>query len=228
MWIMLITKLPTRPSPPKMSIFWSTPWPNEQFARSQGIRAAGLSEYSRKGRGYSPRKFDENDWAKVDSAISVDERMVASEIWGMVASEIWGMEPNWKGARRIHFASKDLRVFPHEFSVLKPENMQLYVCGDDNQEASHILVPEGAASEELIDAVLNGEQRFLYDAALLDGCTHEKAIATAMGRNITIPDAQFPPVGWYRAKDFVMDMFCRDHEKLEHREDEKELISEEA
>lgn len=218
MWIMLTKKLPTRPSPPKMSIFWSTPWPNEQFARRQGIHAAGLSEYVSKSRYSAKRTLDEEDLAKVDAAISVDQ--------SMVTGEIWGAEPNWKGARRIHYAARDLRVFPHEFSKLKPENMQLYVCGDGNQEASHVLVPEGAASEELIDAVLNGEQRFLYDAALLDGCTHEQAVAVAMGRDITIPDAQFPPVGWYKAKDFVMDMFCRAGEELEHREDEKELIRE--
>lgn len=29
MWILLTDKLPTGPSPPKLSIFWSIPWPDE-------------------------------------------------------------------------------------------------------------------------------------------------------------------------------------------------------
>ncbi len=37
MWIILTAKLPTKPSPPKLSIFWSIPWPNKAFVKD--IRA---------------------------------------------------------------------------------------------------------------------------------------------------------------------------------------------
>lgn len=38
MWITLITKLPTRPSPPKLSIFWSEPWINGKAVKDQKKR----------------------------------------------------------------------------------------------------------------------------------------------------------------------------------------------
>lgn len=34
MWILLTTKLPTGPSPPKLSIFWSLPWPQEEYVQT--------------------------------------------------------------------------------------------------------------------------------------------------------------------------------------------------
>jgi len=42
MWILLTKKLPTKPSPPKLSIFWSLPWPNKAYV--QQIRARLLED----------------------------------------------------------------------------------------------------------------------------------------------------------------------------------------
>ena len=38
MWIMLIKKLGTNPSPPKLSIFWSMPWPDDKYAIDQVLQ----------------------------------------------------------------------------------------------------------------------------------------------------------------------------------------------
>ena len=46
MWIMLTTKLSTNPSPPKMSLFWSEPWPNSEYARRQKEEAKKQSNPS--------------------------------------------------------------------------------------------------------------------------------------------------------------------------------------
>lgn len=45
MWIMLIDKLPTNPSPPKLSIFWSIPWPNKAFVKDirEGVTKTPMS-----------------------------------------------------------------------------------------------------------------------------------------------------------------------------------------
>ena len=40
MWIILTAKLPTAPSPPKLSIFWSIPWPNKKFVKDIRERVA--------------------------------------------------------------------------------------------------------------------------------------------------------------------------------------------
>lgn len=52
MWIMLIKKLTTVVSPPKMSIFWSEPWPNKDIAKRQKKQLEEVSDRYLDGIGY--------------------------------------------------------------------------------------------------------------------------------------------------------------------------------
>ena len=54
------------------------------------------------------------------------------------------------------------------------------------------------------------EERFIYDAALLDGCNQAQALRVMKGLD---PDISYvPPLGWYRAKRTIADHFCREGE----------------
>ena len=193
MWIMLTTKLPTAPSPPKMGIFWSVPWPHEKYAQGQRQRA---SDYP-----------DERD---VGQSLSRD----------IVLDPMFGKEPNWARARKIRFSGEDLRIFPHEFSEITTAKLRVYIegCVVD-------LVAEGAAEERAVQAVLDGDQRLVYDAALVDGCIPQQAMLVALGQDVSEPDADFPPVGWYRVKTEYATVFCHDWEMAEDRVTEAELLT---
>lgn len=204
MWIMLIQKLPTDPSPPKMSMFWSVPWTDSNWRIAERQveyleRLAAMRDAWERDGGETDKEFVEN-WLKLPT----------------VPGPGWGMEPNWNLARKIRYLDQDIRVFPHEYSAVAREKMALYVLGDEQSSPSHRLVPGSAAAERaLINDVRTGNRRKYYEAALLDGATHEQALCVATGVDITMPDAEFPPIGWYRCVPEYARMFCKPWEMEE-------------
>ena len=130
MWIMLIKKLLTDPSPPKMSIFWSLPWPDTKMVEKQRIQ---LTDPLKRKKSYSdiPRTLTVLEEEGLDGAIYFD-------YFGF-------MGPQWNGARRINYKGEQIRIFPHEFSELILENMKLYL------EDSHELVTGTVAEEDVMD-----------------------------------------------------------------------------
>lgn len=214
MWIMLIQKLPTKPSPPKMSIFWSTEWPGPDS--SHGGRPLGKDICVNCGEPIHYRVSGGEDIAYCGCG-SKPEPVTAED--RIIAPNQFGAEPNWPFARRIHYKGADIRVFPHEFSVVKPENLRAYVLGDPAVTTadthSHDLVPDSVASERMIEAVLDGESRPIYDAALNDGADHNQAMLVALGQDITLPDMEFPPLGWYRMVPEYARALCYENEMKE-------------
>jgi hypothetical protein len=185
MWIMLIEKLPTVISPPKFGIFWSTEWINGKIAAQQKKRL--IHQYHDVDR-YDKREVD----VLWDHTTQREDRLAAEPFWG------W--EPNEARARGILYGGEKIKVYPHEYSEMTPEKMRLYVFGDEQGDGSHILIEDttSVADEILIRQVLDGETRPIYEAALIDGASHAQAMATAFGMDITIPEAEFPPIGWYQ------------------------------
>jgi hypothetical protein len=96
-WIMLIERLPVANAPPKMSIHWSIPWPNEDYAKDQKKRYSREYKYS---------------------ADSVED---AKYFWND-----FGKEPNWISARKIIYSNEHIRVFPHEYSLVGPGKLHEY------------------------------------------------------------------------------------------------------
>lgn len=174
-WIMLIAKLPTRPSPPKMSIHWSTHWPFKRMADRQ------------------KEKVKKNELGEGAGSVYVD------------FLTMFGREPVAKDARKIIYNDRELRVWPHEFTEITPENMRLYV------EESHELV-SGTVAEETLIKDMKGIKKEIYDAALLDGCTHYQAQLMALGVDVSDENFEFPPIGWYRIKREYGEYFCTDQE----------------
>jgi len=114
--------------------------------------------------------------------------------WWYLNTGLPGSEPDWSGARKIVYRCRDVRIFPNEFSVVSVESMRCFV-GE-----SHTLVVEGVAEERLTNEVLDGRLRPIYEQVLLEGGTHDQAMLVACGYDITIPDATFPPMGWYKLR----------------------------
>lgn len=174
-WIILIKKLPTLPSPPKLSFHWSTAWPEPKWVEGQ-------------------KKQMEDDY---------DEAATLFPALG-------GFEPNWARARKIHWAGEDLRVFPHEFNLLTADRMRFYLG-----ENAYEFVAGDTATEQLRSEALDGETRPIFDAARLDGCDEMQALLVALGMDVSIPDAEFPPLGWYRCRPEIATVYCDDWEMSE-------------
>lgn len=193
-WIMVTSRPTCQNSPPKFSIHWSVPWPNVDFAKSQEMRA-------------------KSEW--LDMHVDEPPEAIIKPTDHSVFTQL-GREPNWLGARKVHFQGADVRLFPNEFSLMNDGKMRLYVLGDGEEEGSHVFMSGDAAGAELLDAALNGEQKPIYDAALVDGATHEQALIVALGGDISDEEMSFPPIGWYRVKPkYGLIFACEDELKID-------------
>ena len=139
--------------------------------------------------------------------------MVAYSTKAVHYHAVWGLENNWAGARKIHYKDTDIRVFPDEFSVMTDEKMAMYT--GLSEEASHELVPSSVADATLIQEVLSGSLKEVFDAAMVDGCTPEQARAMAFGVDAGESTASLPPIGWYRCKHEYAEVWCHEWEMKE-------------
>lgn len=123
-WVMLLTKLPTLASPPKLSVHWSFLWPNEENVASQKKR---LNEDG---------EFNED---------------------ATVYYTFLGKEPNWKNARAIYYKNDKIRIFPHEFSIVAPKEMQRFV-----DEGALELIEDPTVTQILGEEALKGKLSMMF------------------------------------------------------------------
>lgn len=188
-WILLKEKLPTSPSPPKLSIHFAYPWPvsEERLARQ---KEAYYGDYD------SEEEAQAEDFFYTES--------------------LWGREPNEIGSWRISYKDTDLRVWRHECNVMTAEKLRMFIFGMEGEDLpSHELVQGAEVDSMLLRQALETDLRGIYDAALIDGCTPEMAVIVTMGINIEDADMEFPPIGWYRAKHEYASIWCYEEELAE-------------
>ncbi len=174
MWIMLREKLPTNPSPSKMSIFWSVPWVDMRYVERQREQLG---------------------------------TRLLEDLGGDVYFDVFGgKEPRWDQARMIIYKDEQIRVFPNEFSILTIENMKTYL------EESHELVPTSVAEQDIMNSILRGNRKRIYEAALVDGCTEYRARLMAMGVDVSNGHFEIPAIGWYKIKAEYGCVFCTERE----------------
>ena len=121
-WILLTAKLPTCVSPPKLSIFWSQPWPFEEFINRKNAIRADLE-----GKGWRGDELEAETRRKYDAH------------WGEFGPALRGRNPDYLNARQISFDGESIRVWPHEFSILTAEKMHYYVV----ESGAYAIMPEG-------------------------------------------------------------------------------------
>lgn len=105
-------------------------------------------------------------------------------------------------------------MFPHEYAVQTVDKMRLWVFGDGEPggDPTHVLQENNVASAMMLQQALETDLRILFDAALLDGCNEQQAMAVTMGMDITDDQIEFPNVGWYKPTPEVLDMYCYEWE----------------
>lgn len=148
MWIMLTKKPPTQPSPPRLSIHWSVPWPHEKYAQKQqetcqrcGCRVQeGVSSSKSKKRGKHKLTL---------GCICPGGPTIVTEEDREIYTEL-GAEHNWSGARAIEYKGERIRVFPDEFSILNR------VSGSNPTRSSNLT-----AYKKVIDGLIFPGPRFI-------------------------------------------------------------------
>lgn len=223
MWVMLINKLPTRPSPPKLSIFWSEPWIDKEYVFDQFKRLHGTRK-----AGDMPADFYLNQDGKPLDSETIRTKIILHMLLneGDLLSDgthdfrHGGREHNWAKARSIIYKGEQIRIFADEYSIMKAANMRMYL-GYDGGEQSHDLVPDTVSSSKIMDEVITGSLKDIYDAALVEGCTPAQAQATALGIEFDHDDpasadlAAFPAIGWYRCRHEYALIYCDESELKE-------------
>jgi hypothetical protein len=203
-WVLLIKKIPTRPSPSKLSIFWSVPWPHEHYSIQQAEQWLDENEHE--------EEFYLDDRGEHLSREMLIKKALLEYATHNIHVGATGVEHNWAGARKIHFANTDIRIFPDEFKLLSNDAMAKYVGVSD--EASHVLIPSSVADATLIQEVLSGSLREIFDAAMVDGASDTQAQAMAFGVDVSEENflSSFPAIGWYRCKYEYAKIFCTEQE----------------
>ena len=221
MWIMLIAKLPTGVSPPKLSIFWAEPWRGE--IGEEMYRRMVLDAYCReacKDR-EAPRRRDQDDWDlelwdECSKAIAngdftppegTEERRLGRCL------HPFGAEPNWAGALAILYGGEKIRVFPHEYSKLADERLKEYVA-----ESHELVLGDTVESEQLsTELEISPEKQALVDAALLEGASLSEAKLMACGLYSPEEGTEVKPSGWYRCRREYAEIYCTEREMAENR-----------
>ena len=232
MWIILTAKLPTNPSPPKLSIHWATPWPGERgedrkkvalmTAYNRHITGEDtdlryvMTARSKEGRKNQLEHF-EMDMLKAIAEGEWEPPDVESREWDFEAMEdsiFPGYEPNWAGAVMIRYKGESIRVFPHEFNTVTDDRLKEYI------EHSHELVkaevadnPEGKALWDSIE--ISPEKKALVDAAILEGATATEAALLAAGLMDIKEGSAVAPAGWYRCHPEYALIYCHESELKE-------------
>lgn len=120
---------------------------------------------------------------------------------------VFGKEPNWKNAIGIQYKGEKIRIFPHEFCKITKNNFRMYI-----EENAFELVPTTEAERLFMNRNLSKGQRFIYDAAQIDGCNNYEAMMVAMNRD---PTDEPPPIGWYKLREEYANTFCYAEEQKE-------------
>ena len=215
MWIMLTKKLPTVVSPPKLSIHWSTPWPDLEHFKGQ-ISLIDLGDDDELDKLLLEVKpLIRNKTARRKLDVSDPELLILAEKvkkHTSFFSSLGFFEHNWAGARKILYKNESIRIFPDEFSEVTDESMKIYTIDDGLGNISHKLIPGNVAEATMLEHILETDQHFVKEAAILDGCTEQQAILVALGLDILDGFADNKPLGWYKCKKKYAQVYCHDYE----------------
>lgn len=238
MWIMLIKKLPTKPSPPKLSIHWAEPWVNIDALTRQINRIISNYEYNptivkdvlaklnidKPKRKPKKLTIDAIERLTVDEVIDDPKKAKAlnrnreiSEVLEefnsdrIIYEDVWGVEANESKSMGILYNNERIRVQSLEYSIITPENMREYTMTGGSHElvvSDHYSNKNSALN--IVD--MTPEVKEIKDSLMLDGCTEEEALAVLLGYNIFDKKAEVPVAGWYRCKREYALAYCHDWE----------------
>ena len=147
-----------------------------------------------------------------------------SELWGHSKKDIERYEKTdngWDGfgfvddrrkSMRVEYEGTNIRILDGEYSIVAPERMRIYLGledGMDEEDGSHYLVPCSVSDKMIQREIRKGSKGVLMEAAMLDGCNKIQAKMVANGIDVTEPDYEIPPLGYYMVKEHYADLFTR-------------------
>jgi len=234
MWVLITKKIETAISPPKLSIFWALPWPGDrgqkrredmimiQYCEEHNLvfLAETTGNYRRNAsvKAYRGRTKRDVFWEVVSEKIQIGEWVYdESRFYERFTSNPFdssalfgrGSEPNWAGALKIRYKNEDVRIFPHEYSILSDQRLKLYL-----EKGVCELVLSDMPGESALESNLeiSPDLKVLYEAALLEGASDSQAKLLALGRMNLNDNTEIIPLGWYKCKNEHAALFCDEYE----------------
>ena len=199
-WVFLVDKLPTEVAPPALSLHYAVPWPVENKREDKSFQKT-----CNKLRALLQRcSFVDEQALKETDASALWDFLENKEVFDFVAnndpillvrvhedtrSSAALENRRLKGAMQIKFAGENIRIFPEEFSDITPERMReyldFYVFHETDLWSGLGLKPK------------DPDEKFIYEALLLDGCDEYQANNILNGGNFASIDDFPAPLGWY-------------------------------
>lgn len=184
-WIILTAKLPTNPSPPKLSIHWAVPWPLSQDRIDKQVRDNVFLD----NENIDDEYFFFCDWGKEPNyRLPVKIHYKGHDI------RVWKHEFNYLTPDRMR---------------------DYVAGGDTGGNGTHLIVEGTKSDQALLRAAMDTDLRGIYDAALIDGCNPEMAKLLAMGMQYNDDTLEFPPICWYKLHPDLTGYYMDESEALE-------------
>ena len=221
-WIFLVNKLPTEVAPPAMSIHYAIPWPMENTFMDEtfGKRVKKLRNLLKRCAYIDEKELDntkdENLWRFLSNldVYSFVEDNDDSLLEPLSESSGFGRPNDYrrlKGAMQIKFAGENIRVFPEEFSDISLAKMKEYM----KFYKFHPMDLWNGLGVKPTDP----DEKFIFEAALLDGCTEYQANNIINGGDINSVDDFPAPLGWYECPmEYGLVFFSEDDMKPRYKE----------
>lgn len=198
-WIFIPNKLMTEVAPPAMSIHYAVPWPMAPSTLSKSAmgRLNRLRKLLSDSNFIDAEELDNMDNHKLISFILANDDVydfideIESDLLDF--SNITGHDyyelKRLAGAMQIKFAGENIRIFPEEFSDISLEHMKEYL----KMYTFHPIDEWNGLGIKPTDP----DEKFIFEAALLDGCDEFQATNIVNGGNIDSVDDFPAPLGWY-------------------------------
>jgi hypothetical protein len=191
MWIMLIKKLPTVVSPPKLSIFWAVPWLADMHKLSK--REEQLQdEFDR-----SYKMFGMPDW---DNAVAIFYKGEKIRVFPHEFSKMT------RGKMHEYIIGNEGFLTSHELvtaDVITAAQKRLDEITDEALKPIRDAALLDGASPEMAMQIAMGVDVLVPDEGIED----------------PDDDCGFPPIGWYRCHEEYAKYFCNpsEMEETDHR-----------
>ncbi len=191
-WVMIISQLPIETPPPYMSIFFAIPYPMDIQSELKTIKNNKIERVRRalwKFYGYEREAVNEMSNEEV---LKLNENLeINLDLIDGIYYDDFQLDTNRRlGALQIRYEGQQIRVFPEEYSVIKKEHMPIYT--------SFCIFHEVLSDfSDFWKKPKNPDERFIYEAALIDGCNDFQANNVLSGKNADEVDDLPPPNGWY-------------------------------
>lgn len=219
-WIFLVDKLPTEVAPPAMSIHYAVPWPMEDKRMDEvvGKQLKKLRSLLEECKYVDKDKLKKTPNYKVMRFLSDDKVYDFIEKWDSSLLDLdvdcLGFSKTTeydriKSAMMIQFAGEQIRVFPEEFTDVTVKGMKQYT---ELFKFHPTDLWNGLGTKPT-----DPDEKFIFEAALLDGCTEYQANNIVNGGDIESVDDFPAPLGWYECPLEYGLMFGKSEEDMKPR-----------